>query len=56
MGEGETAAVQVQISALPKVLVADGQMLGLLDWWVWFTAVGGNKDSRRQGEAHMLSW
>lgn len=56
MGEGETAAVQVQISALPKVLVADGQMLGLLDWWVWFTAVRGNKDSRRQGEAHMLSW
>lgn len=55
-GEGETAAVQVQTSALPKFLVADGQMLGLLDWWVWFTAVRGNKGSRRQGEAHRLSW
>lgn len=44
-GEGETAAVQAQISAgfllLPKFLVADGQMLVLIDWWVWFTGARG---------------
>lgn len=58
-GEGDTAAVQVQISAgfllLPKFLFVEGQMLVLLDWQVWFTGARGSKGGGRQGGAHLVS-
>lgn len=59
-GEGETAAVQVQISAgfplLPKFLFVDGWMLVLLDWQVQLARTRGNEGGGRQREAHLLSY
>lgn len=57
--EGETAAVQVQISAgfllLPKFLVLDGRTLVLLDWQVWLARARGDEGGGRQSGAHLLS-
>lgn len=57
LGEGATVAVQTEICAnfpLPKTVIADGQMLDLLDWWVWFTGARRNKGSGRKDKTSLL--